>query len=258
MRWGIPHGTTPTTHILKPDPGAFASYEQNEHFCLNLARAIGLITAHSWTESIGGVPTIIVERFDRTNVDGSPIRIHQEDTCQALARMPHIKYQNQGGPSAQEIFQLVRDHSTKLNDDVNHFLDALVFNYLIAGTDAHAKNYGFLLAGGGQTRLAPLYDLSSALPYPIDIPPKKAKLAMKIGGEYRHYRIGPAEWEKAAREWKLDRDLVFTRIVAQAEQLPDAAAAVAAQMDSRSEIIGCLVEEISKCADTAARVFSDK
>jgi serine/threonine-protein kinase HipA len=256
MRWGIPHGTTPTTHILKPAPGAFASYEQNEHFCLKLARAIGLTTAHSWIESFGDIPTIIVERFDRTIVDGSPVRIHQEDTCQALARMPHIKYQNQGGPSAEEIFELIRDHSAKLHDDVNRFLDALVFNYLIAGTDAHSKNYGFLLGGGGQTRLAPLYDLSSVLPYPVDIQPKKAKLAMKIGGQYRHYRIGPQEWEKAAREWKLDRDHVFAQIVSQAERLPDAAESIEKEMASGSEVIERLVEEIAKSAKMAGRAFS--
>jgi hypothetical protein len=29
-------------------------------------------------------------------------------------------------------------------------------------------------------------------------------------------------------------------------------------MDSRSDIIGHLAEEISKCADTAARIFSAK
>jgi len=42
--------------------------------------------------------------------------------------------------------------------------DALVFNWLIAGTDAHAKkNYGFLFAGD-QIRLASLYDITSVLP----------------------------------------------------------------------------------------------
>jgi hypothetical protein len=42
------------------------------------------------------------------------------------------------------------------------FADALIWNWLIAGTDAHAKNYSVLLAGN-DIRLAPLYDMSSAL-----------------------------------------------------------------------------------------------
>ena len=40
----------------------------------------------------------------------------------------------------------------------------LIFNWLIAGTDAHAKNFSLLIAPGPQIRLAPLYDLASALP----------------------------------------------------------------------------------------------
>ena len=38
-----------------------------------------------------------------------------------------------------------------------------MWNWLIAGTDEHAQNYGLLLAGD-QVRLAPLYDVASALP----------------------------------------------------------------------------------------------
>jgi len=222
-RWGIPKGITPTTHILKPNVGTYASYDLNEHFCLQLARRLGLQAAVSWTEVMGEIPVIIVERFDRAARGGRIIRVHQEDTCQALARMPEMKYQNQGGPSAGEIFNLIRNHSTRLREDVERFLNAVIYNWLIGGTDAHAKNYGFLLAGGGQIRLAPLYDLTSCLPYPVDIPRKKARLAMKIGGQYLHYRIGPREWEKAADEWNLDRDFVFGRIMKMAAAIPDAA-----------------------------------
>ena len=48
-------------------------------------------------------------------------------------------------------------------DAVRRFADALIWNWLIGGTDAHAKNYSVLLAGD-QVRLAPLYDIASALP----------------------------------------------------------------------------------------------
>lgn len=42
----------------------------------------------------------IVERYDRILKDGSLVRIHQEETCQALGKGPGQKYQNDGGPSA--------------------------------------------------------------------------------------------------------------------------------------------------------------
>ncbi len=44
------------------------------------------------------------------------------------------------------------------------FFLASFYNWLIGNTDAHSKNYGILL-GGGYPRLAPLYDLSSSVPY---------------------------------------------------------------------------------------------
>jgi hypothetical protein len=62
------------------------------------------------------------------------------------------------------------------------FVDALIWNWLIGGTDAHAKNYSLLMAGD-QVRLAPLYDIASALPYGMH--ERKLRFAMKLGGDYR-------------------------------------------------------------------------
>lgn len=45
---------------------------------------------------------------------------------------------------------------------VDRFVQALVFNWLIAGTDAPNKNYGLVLSGI-DARVAPLYDVASAL-----------------------------------------------------------------------------------------------
>ena len=38
-KWGVPSGRIPTTHILKPPSGEFEGHAENEHFCLELARA---------------------------------------------------------------------------------------------------------------------------------------------------------------------------------------------------------------------------
>ena len=111
------------------------------------------------------------------------LRLHQEDLCQALGLLPTLKYQNEGGPSPRTIVDLLRTHSSQPQDDIATFVGALLFNWLIAGTDAHAKNYSLLLAARGQVRLAPLYDLGSALPYP-DMDLRRLKLAMKLGNSY--------------------------------------------------------------------------
>jgi serine/threonine-protein kinase HipA len=42
--------------------------------------------------------------------------------------------------------------------------------------------------------------------------PHRAKLAMKIGGEYRLRDIGTAEWRKLAKELHLDADELIERV----------------------------------------------
>jgi hypothetical protein len=82
--------------------------------------------------------------------------------------------------------------------DVRHFADALIFNWLMAGTDAHAKNYSLLLSVNPGPRLAPLYDLASSIPYAEQIDPRKAKLAMKIGRHYRIREVSRPDWDRCA------------------------------------------------------------
>ncbi len=219
-RWGIPSGRTPTTHILKPPTGQFDGHAENEHFCLQLARSLGMPTATSRVMRFGEEIAIVVERYDRVRIGDAIIRVHQEDTCQAFGIMPTRKYQNEGGPSAADIVEVLRTYSTTRDEDVQAFIDASAFNWIIAGTDAHAKNYSLLISGGGRVRLAPLYDVASILPYD-DYDLHKMKLSMKIGGEYGLLDIGVRQWEKFAREMRIDGDALLQRILGMAEQLPD-------------------------------------
>src|SRR5260221_14279981 len=119
-----------------------------------------------------------------------------------------MKYQNDGGPSPGQISDLFRRvMSPRVADQtLARFVDALAWNWLIAGTDAHAKNYSLLLAGG-QVRLAPLYDIASALPYEHE---RGLRFAMKIGRDYRVFFYGNP-WGKAADELGLDREIVSDR-----------------------------------------------
>ncbi|MCX6970677.1 MAG: HipA N-terminal domain-containing protein [Verrucomicrobia bacterium] len=57
-RWGIPFGSVPTTHILKPATGAFDGFAENEHFCLRLAGVLGFPTASSSVQYFGDCPVI--------------------------------------------------------------------------------------------------------------------------------------------------------------------------------------------------------
>jgi serine/threonine-protein kinase HipA len=108
---------------------------------------------------------------------------------------------------------------------VTAFADALLFNWLIAGTDAHAKNYSLLIGVQGHVRLAPLYDIASLLAYDhIDL--RAAKLAMRVGRHYRLDTIQARHWNDAARALGLPADALMQRLRDMTAALPDAIAGV--------------------------------
>jgi serine/threonine-protein kinase HipA len=224
-RWGIPQGRTPTTHILKPETGRIAHVASNEHFCLQLARRCGMPAAVSEVQIIAGVPVIIIERFDRIRAHNLVRRIHQEDMCQALGTRK--KYQQEGGPGVYDIMNLLQ-FSANPEVDRNRFMRAQAFNYIIAGTDAHARNYSIVYAPGGAFRLAPLYDVISDLPY-IGGRNAHSALAMTIGGRRAISQILPRHWEKQAKSVRFSKDHVFGHLRDLIAGLPEAAAKVLEQ-----------------------------
>lgn len=218
-RWGEPSGARATTHILKPAVAGLDDHDLNEHLCMDAARRAGLTVARTHIEHFGTESAIVVERYDRFRRNDHITRIHQEDLCQALGVLPTNKYEKDGGPSAPRIVELFRQvmRPAEADDAIWRFVDALAWNWLLVATDAHAKNYSMLLAGD-QTRLAPLYDIASALPYEGN--ERRLKLAMKIGGDYR---IWPRRnlWGRVAAEMALDTDRLVERVRALTEKAPD-------------------------------------
>lgn len=225
-RWGVPSGRTPTTHILKPVPDDFDGFAENEHFCLTLARRVGLAAACTQWQIIGGVPTLIAERYDRVLLKGQWQRVHQEDACQALGIHPGSKYENQGGPGFPQLMTLLNS-ADDAEADRDRVMRVACFTYLIAATDAHAKNYS-LLHGYGvnrpSMRLAPLYDVASAWPYPRKIPAKKMKLAMKVAGHYKVSEILPRHFVEMARRCGYSGARVAGVLSELVDQLPGVAA----------------------------------
>lgn len=257
-RWGIPYGRTPTTHILKPPTGAYDGYVENEHFCLNLARRLGLSVCESAVVRFEDEIAICITRYDRANVDGRWWRIHQEDLCQALGAMPQRKYQNEGGPSPAQIGDVLQQYSSQPQADRENFLLALVFNWLIGGTDAHAKNYSLLIGNRGAMRLAPLYDITSALPYP-ELDRRKLKMAMKIGGHYRRHDISLADWTKLGSEMGFQEGYVRQVLTHAAEAIADEAVAQAHEMRATGishPIVDSLVDAISESAIRSLRMLA--
>jgi serine/threonine-protein kinase HipA len=228
-RWGVPAGLTPTTHILKPAITGLDGHDLNEHLCLDAARRAGLTVAKSRVMRFDGESAIVVDRYDRRPTPSGVGRMHQEDLCQALGLPPTRKYQNEGGPGPSQIAELFRRvmPPTAAEDAARRFADALIWNWLIGGTDGHAKNYSLLLSGS-QVRLAPLYDIASALPYGDH--EKKLRLAMKIGGDY-HLNPYRNRWPAAAQDLGVDADELGARVRELAAMAPDAFADAARDQD---------------------------
>lgn len=218
-RWAVPSGKTPTNMIVKLAPsGHYADLVSNEHFCLELAARIGLPTAKTRVLRSSDTEAIVVERYDRKLQNGVIGRVHQEDMCQVLGIHPFQRYENEGGPGVRDVLHVLQ-HSSACAADMETFFRAQVFNFLIGGTDAHAKNFSILLGNDEEFRLAPLYDIASIYPYADT---QRMKLAMRIGKTYRFDYTMPRHWLAMAEETQSVKEPL--RILEElAETLPAAA-----------------------------------
>lgn len=257
-RWGDPQGSVATSHILKPAIEGFDDHDLNEHLCLTAMRGAGLLAVRSSVEQFEEQTAIVVARYDRTVRGRQQRRVHQEDLCQALSVHPARKYQNEGGPGPKEIAALFRRVMPQQEaiDNTMTFLDALVWNWVIAGTDAHAKNYSLLLMGN-HIRLAPFYDVASTLPY-ASIPEQKMRLAMKFGGSYLA-NPGSRPWARLASDLQIPEEVVRRRAARMVTAAPRAFAFAAA--DPAVEALGSslpqrLAELVAKRAARCERYLS--
>ncbi|MDX5594385.1 type II toxin-antitoxin system HipA family toxin [Pseudovibrio sp. SPO723] len=207
--WKQPHGTTPTTHILKPAighlPGGIdlTTSVENEYYCLTLLEKLGFHVPAVEIQHFGERTALVIERFDRRHTkDGRLLRLPQEDFCQALSVPPTLKYQAEGGPGLVQMLRLLKGSDTPREDQLTLIKAQLVF-WLMAATDGHAKNFSVFLSPGGGFRLTPIYDVLSAQPS-VDarmIERKQLKLALSLGrsNHYRFDRINARHFKETLR-----------------------------------------------------------
>lgn len=245
--WAIPRGGLPSTHIFKPAMTGLRDQAINEHFCLELARRIGLPAAQSEVLEFDGLPVLVVQRFDRYG----EMRLHQEVFCQVLGVHPRSKYQADGGPGLSDMMQVLDSHSADPLADQQRLYRAVLFNILIAGTDAHAKNFALIYPPGSRTpRLAPLYDLNSLFPYTSRR--RDMRSALKIAGHYKLHELQRRHLTRRITGARLGaRDLAM-EVDRMRDSLPQAGEALAEEMadrGDRSDIPAAIVEGIkAMCA----------
>lgn len=145
----------------------------NEYVAMRLAKAAGVdvaacepmpmtaLAVPGILEAAGTATSFLaVQRYDR--VDN--VRVHAEDACQMLGRMPRAKY----GKIAQfqALLMLLNRLSPKGVEDVRQFFIRQAVNTLIGNSDAHLKNFSVLYHDRHAPQLTPAYDIVcvSALP----------------------------------------------------------------------------------------------
>ena len=222
-RWGVPSGRMATTHILKPPMPDLKGTTENEYACLRLGSRVGITTAEARVGHFGDETAIVVTRYDRQkDAQGVIRRFHQEDMCQALGVHPVDKYQRDGGPSVERIVNDVLRYATDPEADRVRFATMIAFNFLILGTDAHAKNFSVIHLPQRRMYLAPMYDVLSYAPYADDHERRRVKMAMKVGGHYEFSAVQPRHWERQAELMNMDAEKMLSIVLDLAERTPDA------------------------------------
>jgi serine/threonine-protein kinase HipA len=269
-KWHIPHGTTATTHILKPEIGHLPSgldlslSVENEYLCLKLAAALDLPAAKAEMADFAGRKTLVVERFDRLwTRDGRLLRLPVEDCCQALSVPPNLKYESDGGPGIRAIAELLKGSDTPANDLRILFKAQLVF-WLLGATDGHAKNFSIRLASRGRFSLAPLYDIMSAQPN-LDakqIRKNQMKLAMAVG-KRRHYAIDSIamrHFEQTAEVCGYPSEELAAIIHELRDMVPAAIDATVRQLPAHfpQSLVSSIIDGISRRLELLASTAADR
>lgn len=213
-QWCEPLGETPTTHIFKLPMGLVGNIKadmetsvENEWLCSKIVAEFGIPIAHCDMGSFAGKKALIVERFDRKlSSDGSwIIRLPQEDFCQATGLPSLLKYQSDGGLSVADCMKLLANSENAFLDR-QHFFKAQIVFYLLAATDAHAKNFSITHLPENKYKLSPLYDVLSIHPLignkTNQIAKQKVTMAMAIRGSKNYYQLQKIQYRHFIQQGK--------------------------------------------------------
>jgi serine/threonine-protein kinase HipA len=231
-----------STHILKPDLAhpRLPHLAANEHFCMTLARRIGLPAAEVQLLRTPR-PALVVRRFDRIvqEQDGE-VRVHRRhmvDACQACDLPVSFKYERNLGKEAavrdiregmsfERLFGLGGLTANKALARLAMLRWAL-FQFLIGNSDAHGKNFSFFVDPGGYLEPAPWYDLVSVVQYAhFD-----TDLAMAYGDAFTLDEVTPFALADFAVRCGIDRKLMRR----EAQRLANAANTAAAELAHSNE-----------------------
>jgi len=246
----LPENGAPTSHILKPRiQGCLPSSVYTEYATMLLARA---------ALGKGEVPEVDIwqncyriRRYDRPRRNKGLDRLHQEDFCLALGRMPAKKYESEQGPEhlLAACFGLLDQLggqgliATPIIER-QRLLNQVILNVLLHNPDAHLKNYSLLLQDNGRICVSPLYD--SLCTFDLNFsatgeawgasagPAAHTRnMSLRIGNAIVIDQICQQDWEQFAHECGFTAAFVRRRVrelaKTLADKLPQVSRAIVAQ-----------------------------
>lgn len=177
-----------------------------EAVALTLARDAGIQVPAFRLASVVGKQILIVQRFDRMSTTRIPF----------LSAMSMLDAQDNEPHSYLELVYALVQYGASPKRDMEALWRRIVFMIMIANTDDHLRNHGFIYERHHGWRLCPAYDLN---PTPLDIKPRilttaidlddtnaSLETALKVAGEFR---LSPKraqeiiqEVKRAVRRWR--------------------------------------------------------
>lgn len=250
--WYEPSGLAPSTHILKPATGRYEDAAANEAVCTIAAGKLGIdVPQVELLEA--GRPIICTKRFDRDLsssvrlIDGmpAPVRLHQEDFCQATGTVPEHKYEEGGIRYLDKVVSLLGDVSTDPISDLWKLWDIVAFNYLIGNCDAHLKNIALIRDGSWRDlRLAPAYDLVCTAAYD-DL---SRRMAMSVGRAHSLDDVDASSFEALAETMMLPKGRAMARLLDLASSIGAAIEQALVEVEAGGVSCGELGERILRVA----------
>ncbi len=174
--WLLPRGGAPSTHILKACSDAFPGETLCEALLVRTVALMGLPAEECFLIPVDGHnPILAVRRYDRAftgesarviNGNRVPLRLHQEDMCQACGLSSGLKYEPTGANYLSEMAQVINQYSTEPFEDRTVLAYYQLFDFLVGNCDNHLKNWSLLYDEAWENiRLAPLYDVVNTTRY---------------------------------------------------------------------------------------------
>ena len=219
-KWYMPHGTAPSTHIVKQSHIRFDNIVANEQISLMTASKCGIAVPDSFivNTGAGGEREVLfaTKRYDRVMNERTrsadnikmPFRLHQEDFAQAMGIPASEKYERPGEDHLKRMFDILRRYSADPVNDQIKLWDMIIFNFFIGNTDAHIKNFSLLYSIDLKTvRLAPAYDIVSTTVYSSST----RDMAFAISGVYDLDSLTADAFESAATQAGLGAKMAMRR-----------------------------------------------